>query len=232
MANGWAIENRDELDVMAQQRCEAAVQMLKEPIRGDAEEAFDMHPEAWFQKENRPSNAQVQQQLKRLRSQNRPGTKESAETMMALSIKRARKCGTDCIALGGEGIGNWTHMVRDGEACADWARRCRTGEIPPSPFLRDGRVGRNLEFRQSAVREHLRLHRDSDGRQLQMESSDVSDRESETDDGLGQVEVPERARAQAATFLEAMRPSGEESTPDFVRLLQEGAMDEAEDFWR
>ena len=65
-----------------------------------------------------------------------------------------------------------------------------------------------------------------------MESSDVSNRERETDDGLGQVEVPERAREQAATFLEAMRPSGEESTPDFVRLLQEGAMDEAEDFWR
>ena len=166
MANGWAIENRDELDVMAQQRCEAAVQMLKEPIRGDAEEAFDMHPEAWFQKENRPSNAQVQQQLKRLRSQNRPGTKESAETMMALSIKRARRCGTDSIALGGGSTGNWTHMVRDGEACADWARRCRAGRTPPSPFLRDGRVGRNLEFRQSAVREHLRLHRDSDGRQL------------------------------------------------------------------
>ena len=65
-----------------------------------------------------------------------------------------------------------------------------------------------------------------------MENSDVSDGDSEPGDGPEQVEGPERAREQAATFLEAMRPSGEESTPDFVRLLQEGAMDEAEDFWR
>ena len=165
VAGGWAIENREELDVMAQQRCEAAVRTLKGPIRGDMRETFDMHPEVWLQTENRPSNAQVQQQLKRLRSQNRPGTKESAETMMGMSIKRARKLGTGSITLGGKGTGNWTHMVRDGEACADWAQRCRAGNIPPSPFRRDGQVGRNLEFRQSAVREHLRLQRDSDGEQ-------------------------------------------------------------------
>ena len=60
----------------------------------------------------------------------------------------------------------------------------------------------------------------------------MSDGDSEPGDGPGQVEVPERAREQAATFLEAMRPTREENTPDFVRLLREGAMDEAEDFWR
>ena len=65
-----------------------------------------------------------------------------------------------------------------------------------------------------------------------MDNSDVSDGDSEPGDGPEQVEVPERAREQAATFLEAMRPSGEEGTPDFIRLLREGAMDEAEDFWR
>ena len=65
-----------------------------------------------------------------------------------------------------------------------------------------------------------------------MDNSDVSDGDSEPGDGPEQVEVPERAREQAATFLEAMRPLGEENTPDFVRLLREGAMDEAEDFWR
>ena len=65
-----------------------------------------------------------------------------------------------------------------------------------------------------------------------MENSDVSDGDSEPGDGPEQVEGPERAREQAATFLEAMRPSGEEGTPDFIRLLREWAMVEAEDFWR
>ena len=65
-----------------------------------------------------------------------------------------------------------------------------------------------------------------------MENSDMSDGDNEPGDGPGQVEVPERAREPAATFLEAMRPLGEQDTPDFVLLLREGAMDEAEDFWR
>ena len=60
----------------------------------------------------------------------------------------------------------------------------------------------------------------------------MSDGDNEPGDGPGQVEVPERAREQAATFLEAMRPLGEQDTPDFVLRLQEGAMDEVEDFWR
>ena len=41
-----------------------------------------------------------------------------------------------------------------------------------------------------------------------------------------------RERRPAEEFLEKMRPEGFVETPRFVQLLKDGALDEAEDFWR
>ena len=150
----WVIDEGRELEVSGQQACQSARATVKAWLL-EEEPEWD----AWMATKGRPSNQEAQEQLRRLRRQNRPGTLETAVKTMRRSVAKAVEAGKRRAQPTGEGTGKWQHLVVDGEACAIWEKKCAQGAVPPSPFFTDGRVGQNEVFSLSAVREWLRLEK-------------------------------------------------------------------------
>ena len=183
--------------------------------------------QVWFVKDGMPPYAEVAEQLRMLRSRNRPGSKASAEAKMARGLKKARQAADAAGVMGGAPTksAGWRHLVKDGEASAEWRARLERGENPPVPFRTGGLRGANGAFSLSAVREALlRAH------QTRPSESAAS---AQADEASGEVSVP-RVRVSAKDYVEALRPPGEEGAPlpSFLASLAEGALDEGEDFWR
>ena len=148
VARLWEIDMDQELEVSAQQACQMAQEVgledLKELEKG------------WLTKVGRPSNREVQQQLKRLRRRNQPGTAVSAKATMDRSVKRAMRAGEPRLQNSSGKSGQWQHLVADGESSQTWEERCARGQVPPPPFRTNGGVGKDGDFSLSAVREWLR----------------------------------------------------------------------------
>jgi hypothetical protein len=183
--------------------------------------------QVWFVKDGMPPYAEVAEQLRMLRSRNRPGSKASAEAKMARGLKKARQAADAAGVMGGAPAksAGWRHLVQDGEASAEWRARLERGDNPPAPFRTGGLRGANGAFSLSAVREALlRAH------QTRPSESTAS---AQADEASGEVSVP-RVRVSAEDYVEALRPPGEEGAPlpNFLASLAEGALDEGEDFWR
>ena len=154
-------------------------------------------------------------------------------------MESARKAGVDEVGAV-RPTGKWANLVKDGEACAEWAEKCRRGEVPPPPFKTHGRVGKEERFSLSAMREWLREQQTKGAEEGISCGAGERDRqwggrgvESATS---GEVRAAEgrkpRERQSAEEFSEKMRPEGFVETPRLVQLLKDGALDEAEDFWR
>ena len=142
-----------ELEVAARQAFEEATRTMRGEIEEeDGRQAFDLHPEGWLVEEGRPQNAEIRKQLRRLQAKHKPGTLGSATATMGRGVESARKAGVDEVGAG-RPTGKWANLVKDGEACAEWAKKCRRGEIPPPPFRTHGRVGKEERFPLSAMRE-------------------------------------------------------------------------------
>ena len=147
----WGIDEGRELEVSGQQACQSARATVKAWLL-EEEPEWD----AWMATKGRPSNQEAQEQLRRLRRQNRPGTLETAVKTMRRSVAKAVEAGKRRAQPTMKGTGKWQDLVADGEACAIWENKCTQGTVPPSPFFTDGRVGQNGAFSLSAVREGLR----------------------------------------------------------------------------
>jgi hypothetical protein len=158
---------------------------------------------------------------------------------MERGVKSARKGGVGEVEVGGP-TGQWAHLVEDGEECAEWAEKCQQGEVPPPPFKTHGKVGKEERFSLSAMREWLREQQTKGAKEGSGSGAGETDRgwgargvESATGGDVRAAEGRKpRERQSAEAFLEKMRPEGFVETPRFVQLLKEGALDEAEDFWR
>jgi hypothetical protein len=147
----WGIEEGRELEVSGQQACQSARATVKAWLREEEPEW-----NAWMAPEGRPSNQEAQEQLRRLRRQNRPGTMETAVKTMRRSVAKAVEAGKRRAQPTVKGTGKWQDLVADGEACVIWKDKCAQGAVPPSPFWTEGKVGQNGAFSLSAVREWLR----------------------------------------------------------------------------
>ena len=234
-----------ELEVAARQAFEEATRTMRGEIEEEGgRQAFDLHPECWLVEEGKPQNAEIRKQLRRLQAKNRPGTLQSATATMERGVESARKTGGKEPEVRGP-TGTWANLVKDGEGCAEWAKRCQRGEVPPAPFKTHGRVGKDERFSLSAMREWLREQQTTGAEEGSGPGVGRTDREWEKRgmEGVTRGEILRRVtlaktsskpreRQSAEAFLEKMRPEGFSGTPQFVQLLKEGALDKAEDFWR
>jgi len=148
VARLWEIDMDQELEVSAQQACQTA--------QGVGQAELQELEKVWLTKVGKPSYKQHQDQLKRLRRRNQPGTAVSARTTMEKSVKRAERAGEPRLQNSSGKSGQWQHLVADGESSQTWEERCARGKVPPPPFRTNGGVGKDGDFSLSAVREWLR----------------------------------------------------------------------------